>query len=256
MQNVRNEWYDETSRVAVSIVDVTGAAGELARSHLCGPVSAHYLAKALAAVALLAAETSREDEVVAVQMKCSGPLGGLNVECSAAGELRGYTEKKILDGFDGRAFTDREVVGESRIQVTRSVPGRIVSQGISNSFDGYLASSLQRRAAMYLDASVNDEVEVLSARGVLVEALPDSGATVSELVPEKLFAPDENILSSLGLGGAKLRRTSPLRFACRCSPARAAEVLAASAADGGEALPETVDVTCHMCGRTFTVKTR
>jgi hypothetical protein len=33
-------------------------------------------------------------------------------------------------------------------------------------------------------------------------------------------------------------------------------VLAASAAADGEELPETVDVTCHMCGRTFTVKTR
>ena len=256
MKDSREEWYDAAAKVAVTIVDVTGAAQELARGHLCGPTSAHFLSKALAAVALLGAETSEADEVVSIQMKCSGPLGGFNVECTADGALRGYTERKTLDGFDGLGRPDaKKVVGDRRLQVTRSVPGRIISQGISNSLDGYLAGSLQRKACVYLEASVTDEVEILEARGVMVEALPDSSASVTDYAPEKLSVASRTLLKKMGLERAELRKTTPLRFACRCSPERAAAMLGALGEEERAGLPPTVDVTCHMCGRTFTVRT-
>jgi redox-regulated HSP33 family molecular chaperone len=135
--DLREEWYDDKKKVSVAIVDVTRSARKLAAGHLCGPVSAYYLAKALASVALLASETSETEEALSIQMKCTGPLGGFNVECTADGALRGYTEKKVLDEFDGSPDRDdRRILGAQQIQVTRSVPGRIISQGISGSFDG------------------------------------------------------------------------------------------------------------------------
>ena len=257
MKDFREEWYDAAAKVSVTIVDVTGAAQELARGHLAGPTSAYFLSKALAAVALLGAEISEKDETVSIQMKCKGPLGGFNVECASDGALRGYTERKTLDDFDGLGKPDvRKVVGERQIQVTRSVPGRIISQGISNSLDGYLAGSLQRKACIYLEAAVSDDVEVLEARGVMVESMPDSKASVTDHVPERLSVASRNILKQIGLERAELRKTSPLRFACRCSPERAAAMLGALGEKEREELPASIDITCHMCGRTFTVKTK
>ena len=256
LKDCREEWYEKDKRVAVTLVDVTSAAQALARGHLCGPTSAHYLTKALAAAALLGAEMEAEDETLIIQMKCSGPLGGFNVECTSAGTLRGYTEKKVLDAFDGMGTPkDKMVIGDRQLQVTRSRPGRILSQGISNSLDGYLAGSLQRKACLYLEAVVNDEVEILEARGVLVEALPDSKESVSAYVPEKLSVASRNILDQLGLGQAELRKTSPLSFACRCSPERAIAMLSALSDEERKTLPPTLDITCHMCGKIFTVKT-
>lgn len=256
LKDCREEWYDSEKKVAVTLVDVTGAAQALARGHLCGPTAAYYLTKAVAAAALLGAEMEAEDETLIIQMKCSGPLGGFNVECTAAGTLRGYTEKKVLDAFDGMGVPkDRMVIGDKQLQVTRSRPGRILSQGISNSLDGYLAGSLQRKACLYLEAVVNDEVEVLEARGALVEALPDSTASVTAFVPEKLSVASRNILDQLGLGKAELRKTTPLSFACRCSPERAIAMLSALSDEERKTLPPTLDITCHMCGKIFTVKT-
>ena len=256
LKDCREEWYDSEKKVAVTLVDVTRAAQARARGHLCGPTAAHYLTKAVAAAALLGAEMEAEDETLIIQMKCSGPLGGFNVECTAAGTLRGYTEKKVLDAFDGMGVPkDRMVIGDKQLQVTRSRPGRILSQGISNSLDGYLAGSLQRKACLYLEAVVNDEVEVLEARGALVEALPDSTASVTAFVPEKLSVASRNILDQLGLGKAELRKTTPLSFACRCSPERAIAMLSALSDEERKTLPPTLDITCHMCGKIFTVKT-
>ena len=274
MKDCREEWYDKDAKVAVTIVDVTGAAQELARGHLAGPTATHYLTEALASVALLGGEMSERDETVILQAKCSGPLGGYNVECTSEGTLRGYTEKKVLDGFDGLGKPkDRMVLGDQQIQVTRSVPGRILSQGIAASIDGYLAGSLQRKACIRTEVAISDEVEVLEARGVMVEILPDSklgslGSAGSENVedpllalldtkdPVRLSVASRNILKQLGLENAELRKTTPLKFACRCSPDRAIAMLAALSEEERKALPPTIDITCHMCGKTFTVTTK
>lgn len=257
MKDCREEWFDASKKVAVTVADVTSAAQALARAHLCGPVAARVLAEHLAAVALLGSEISEREEVVSLQMKCEGPLGGLNVECSADGKLCGYTEKKTLDDFDGLGKVDfRKVIGKAQYQVTRSVPGRIVSQGIAASLDSYLAGSLQRKATIQLEATVTDEVEVLGARAVLVEELPDARSTgVLGVVFKSLAVASRKLLAELALGGAELRRTTPLAFGCRCSGERAAAIVAALGPDERRTLPPLVDITCHMCGRTFTVAT-
>ncbi|MBO6168311.1 MAG: Hsp33 family molecular chaperone HslO [Kiritimatiellae bacterium] len=260
MRNEREEWYDEEQKVCITIADVTDAAQRLAAGHLCGPVSAHFLSEALAAAALLGAETSEEDETLILQMKCTGPIGGIVAECTSAGTLRGYTEKKVLEDFDGLGKPDpKKVLGERQIQVTRSVPGRIISQGLATTLGGYLTQSLQRNAEIRVEAAVSDEVEILEARGVMVEALPDSPLPKDAKLLRPLKGLDvssRNLLKKLGYPNAKLKKTTPLSFACRCSAERAAAMLAALDGKERAELPETVDITCHMCGKTWSVKTR
>ena len=257
MKDGREEWYEATRKVSVTRVDVTTAAQSLARGHLAGPTSAYFLTKALAAAALFGAEMSETDETVVLQMKCRGPLGGLNVECTAAGTLRGYTERKVLDDFDGLGVPDEaKVIGERHWQITRSVPGRLLSQGLATSLDGYLTDSLQRRARLFLEAAVSDEVEILAASGWLVEALPDSSEDLSTWNFSRLSRASRAVLSDWGLAGAELKRTTPLKFACTCSPERAQAMLAALREEERATLPSKVDITCHMCGRTFSIPTR
>ena len=266
MKDCREEWYDKDAKVAVTIVDVTSTAQQLARGHLAGPTAAHYLTEALASVALLGVEMSETDETVILQAKCSGPLGGYNVECTAQGTLRGYTEKKVLDGFDGLGKPkDRMVLGDQQIQVTRSVPGRILSQGISASIDGYLAGSLQRKACIRTEVAVSAEVEILPDSKIGSLRSEGSGGPegtekdpllplLDTQDPIRLSVASRTILKQLGLGNAELRKTTPLKFACRCSPERAVTMLAALSDKERQALPPTIDITCHMCGKTFTVK--
>ena len=263
MKDIRQEWYDAANRVSVTLVDVTSAAQALASAHLCGPVAAKCLTETIAAAALLGAEMESTQETVSVQVKCSGPIGGIYAECTAAGTLRGYTETKILDGFDGLGAPDmRKVMGATRIQVVRSIPGKILSQGVSGSFDGYLAGSLQRKAAMLLEASVSDDVEILEARGLLVESMPDGNWSVHEglaalcepgrkMRAATLAVSPRTILRKLGLAGAEPKRETPLSFACRCSQERVDAMLAALPPEERAALPLEVSVTCHFCGRTW-----
>ena len=107
---------------------------------------------------------------------------------------------------------------------------------------------------------IKDEVEVLLARGVLVEVLPDAPAASAGVLSlldgvKSLAVAPRNLLSKLGLKGAELKKSSPLGFGCRCSGERAAAMLAALSPEERATLPPTVDITCHMCGKIHTILT-
>ena len=209
-----------------------------------------------------------------------GPLEGFLAEATAAGTLRGYTKKKILDDFDGLGTPkDPAVLGKSgTFEVIRSVPGSILASGavavafgrryaVAAGLDAYFAQSLQRRVRIAVVSAAGDDGVPTFARGLLVECPPDgdedafarvadvfgSGAAAKVLSTAAISV--RTLLKKLGLPQAELRSTRPLSFACRCSADRASAMLAALPPEERSALPSVVDITCHMCGRTYSVKT-
>lgn len=119
-----------SSRIKIQRVDVTDISATLSQRHLCGPSASMALAEALAATALLGAESSRPEETVTFRMRLDGPVGGLVAEAASDGTLRGYPNVKIINALDGAEAVDvASALGESaRVQIVRSVPGRILSQ--------------------------------------------------------------------------------------------------------------------------------
>ena len=279
MNDERIQALDPATKLAVVLCDCTAAARDLARAHLSGPTASYYLAQALAGVALLGAETSQDEETVTLRLDCPGPLGGFLVEATAAGTLRGYTKLKVLNDFDGLgAPKDAQVLGETgTFEIIRSVPGTILASGavavgkkvgVADGLDAFFAQSLQRRVRTAVAAAAGDDGVPVYARGALVECPPDgdaaafaavagtfaSGAVQKALATATVSA--RTLLKKLGLPQAEVHRTDPLSFACRCSAERAEAMLAAIPEAERAALPPQIDVTCHMCGRTWTVATR
>jgi len=286
MNDERIQVLDPVTKLSVVLCDCTAAARDLARAHLSGPTASHYLAQALAGVSLLGAETSQDEETVTFRLDCPGPLGGFLVEATAAGTLRGYTKLKILNDFDGLgAPKDVQVLGETgTFEIIRSVPGEILASGavavgtpdrgdcpgtfVAQGLDAFFAQSLQRRVRTAVAAAAGDDGVPVYARGALVECPPDgdaaafgqvaaafeSGAAQKALAAASVSP--RTLLKKLGLPQAELRGTDPISFACRCSAARAEAMLAALPEAERAALPPQVDITCHMCGRTWTVSTR
>ena len=279
MNDERIQALDPATKLAVVLCDCTAAARDLARAHLSGPTASHYLAQALAGVSLLGAETSQDEEAVTFRLECPGPLGGFLVEATAAGTLRGYTKMKVLNDFDGLgAPKDAQVLGETgTFEIIRSVPGEILASGavavgkkagVADGLDAFFAQSLQRRVRTAVAAAAGDDGVPVYARGALVECPPDGDAAAFAAVAETFASgavqkalatatvSARTLLKKLGLPQAEVRRTDPLSFACRCSAERAEAMLAAIPEAERAALPPQIDVTCHMCGRTWTVATR
>ena len=271
---------DAQSRITVVAVDCTSAAADLSRAHLSGPTASTYLAQALAGVAMLGVETSRTDETVTLRLDCQGPLEGFLVECTEKGTLRGYTKKKILDDFDGGRFKDADVLGKTgTVSVVRSIPGSVLASGsvgigfahrkgvpaVAEALDAYFAQSLQRRVRTALYGAAGEDGVPAIARGVMVECPPDGDpaafekavalfddGTASKAISGATCAA-RTLLRKLGLALAEMREGKDMSFACRCSRERAQGMLDALPPADRAALPPTVDITCHLCGRTWTV---
>jgi len=278
MKDVLTIALDAQTKLAVTAADCTSAAASLARAHLSGPVASHYLAQALAGAALLGSECSEDDETVTLRLDSPGPLGGFLAEATVQGTLRGYTKKKVLDDFDGLgAPNDRAVLGDSgTFEVIRSVPGRILGSGavaveierrqaVAAGLDAYFSQSLQRRVRTAIVSAAGDDGVPVYARGLMVECPPDGDADAFARVTDAFSSGTaakalaaaavsfRTLLRKLGLPQAEMRLTKPLSFACRCSAERAAATLAALPPAERASLPPEVDITCHMCGRTWTV---
>ena len=279
MNDERIQALDPATKLAVVLCDCTAAARDLARAHLSGPTASYYLAQALAGVSLLGAEMSQDEETVTLRLDCPGPLGGFLVEATAAGTLRGYTKMKVLNDFDGLgAPKDAQVLGETgTFEIIRSVPGTILASGavavgkkvgVADGLDAFFAQSLQRRVRTAVAAAAGDDGVPVYARGALVECPPDGDAAAFAAVAETFASgavqkalatatvSARTLLKKLGLPQAEVRRTDPLSFACRCSAERAEAMLAAIPEAERAALPPQLDVTCHLCGRTWTIATR
>ncbi|MBM4164099.1 MAG: Hsp33 family molecular chaperone HslO [Lentisphaerae bacterium] len=264
------------AKVRLVYAEVTDSSRALEQNHLSGPTAGLALAEALTAVALLGADLNAPDETIVLRMQLSGPLQGLLVEMAADGALRGYTNVKVLDAFDGRDdHVSEDAFGErGDVQIIRSVPGRMISQAafmISPAsplaaVEGYLARSLQRPSVVQI-ASLEYGGSVDLARGILVERLPDGDprefARITALVADgtalealECGSSAKDWCETVGLADIRLDPPRPLAFRCRCSLERVESLLGALTAGEIAELVRAAHPTqiyCHMCGKGYEV---
>jgi molecular chaperone Hsp33 len=273
----RRSAFSPSLKIRLVQVEVTDSARELERSHLCGPTAGLIQAEALAGVALLGSELTEPQETVTLRLRVSGPLGGLLVEASREGGLRGYTQVKVMNEFDAAEELDTSAaMGElAEVQIIRSTMGKILSSAsidvspasISRSLEAYFKQSLQRQVYVQTSALAYGAF-IDSARGLMVECLPDGDhATFKRL--EELFAEGtilecldsaaslETICTTLGLTDCAFEEVFPLRFACRCSVERVQGMLSGLPTEDLQAmLGQTgpLQIFCHMCGKGYRVE--
>ena len=266
-----------STRIRFAFAELTMSAKALEARHLCGPVAGAALGEALVGAALLSIDASRDDEALMLRMNVSGPLGGVLVEATGEGALRGFTNRKVIDELDGLQPVDTtEAWGQSAsVQVVTSIPGKILNQAVLNVnppliryvVARYFTHSQQIPTACAIRVA-SGSGGLISARGMLAQRMPDADleAFVHVLecfekkhISESLSSPDvfsdawlEALGDRLRLPDIQIRDSRPLQFKCRCTRQRVLAVLEslsreelASRADAGQ------DITCHMCGQTY-----
>ena len=268
----------ERSRIRITLVDVTMTAKALEARHLSGPVAGAVLAESLAAVALLASDAGHEEEAWMVRMNTSGPIGGVLVEATGAGRLRGFTNRKTLDHLDGMLpVKTSDALGDSgSVQVVSTLPGRIVSQAVLNVNPPQIRYVLGRyyNHSMQVPTGCNiwvvaDDGGLHSARALLVQRMEDSDqdafialldgldkGCLDACMHERVWPQD--IMTSLqdiwDCDAIVVREQKPLCFGCRCNKEKVLGVLVSLSKDELEAMiraGESQDVTCHMCGHSY-----
>lgn len=233
------------------------------------PAIRRLLGEMMAAAALLAATVKIKGRLV-LQIKSSGPVTLMMVECTSSDTLRAFAQ------WDGHVKDDAslsEITGEGTLAITIEVEGAkqpyqgVVSlQGdsIMSVLETYFKQSEQLETRVWLAANDN------AVAGLFLQQLPSDNSVkqddeehwsrISQLAATVTAAE----LLELGAGSllhrlfheeeCRLLATTDLQFACNCSRARVADTISLLGEQDAIDLVEErgeVEVACEFCNEHY-----
>ena len=264
--------------LSVVYVDVSDTAKELEKRHLSGPASSMLLGQALVAVSLISIRLKGAKEKLSFQLKADGPVGGVLVEAGAEGDLRGYTNVKLLSDLDGDENLDmKDIIGNHGIlSLMHSNDSKVIYSGQIN----VSPADIKTVAARYFNQSeqIPTGLEIYSdmldfrvnhMTGLMVQKMPGADTEKFVEILEKINSGElrdalktgldlDQISSLFGLDDLALLDTKALKFACHCSHEKSIGIMRTlNKIELQEIIKskEPQKVTCHFCGETYVIKT-
>ncbi|HUX12359.1 MAG TPA: Hsp33 family molecular chaperone HslO [Spirochaetia bacterium] len=187
LDNVMNDGVDifllSRGRFRAAILHGTRMVNQMRMNHELGVLETLILGHAYMGSALMATSLKGIDRI-GIHLQCDGPVGGVHVESTAHGQVRGYLNNsrtridKPVDSFNTAPF-----IGEGTLTVMRYIEnnsrpfsGRIEleSGNIAQDLTRYYAISEQTPTSISLSIQFDPEGLVIGAGGLLVQALPES----------------------------------------------------------------------------------
>lgn len=265
------------SMIKGAVIHATRMIREMQANHGLGPLETLVLGQAYMAVSLVCSGLKGRDRV-AMNIRCSGPVKGLDVEANVFGEVRGYLttppiQVKSADGiqnlsglFGAGFLTITKYLEDARVPYSGQIA--LEHGSIAEDLAAYFLRSEQIPTGFHLSIFFNDQNEVEGAGGVFLQALP--GVALDKVVeaegqmqqihslgrafargesPEQLIQTEFTRLAPRFLGNSRVA------FFCRCTQKRMKGYLKnMSSRDRDEILekgPFPIEIRCHHCNSLY-----
>lgn len=231
--------------------------------------------------ALLMAAQLKDDQMVGLLFRGSGPLGSVYAEASYNGHVRGYTANPQYQpaNYDN-GLSLKDAIGIGLLSVARHLPFQkqpfqgtveIISGEIGQDIAHYLHQSHQIRSLVSLGVYLDTYGKVRAAGGVLIEVMPGVEDAVVEKIQQNYEQKKPNISQMLmdgataedlvkpfldGIPFEELEHDHPVEYYCPCTKdrvVRALEIMPLADLEDMIAKEEVVHVTCQVCGRPYDV---
>lgn len=250
---------------------------ETARQHHnTSPVATAALGRLLTAGAMMGSMMKNDSDVLTIQIRGDGPLGGITVTADSSANVKGYVNNPdvMLPAKNGKLDVGG-AVGIGLLQVIKDMGLKepyvgqtiLVSSEIAEDLTYYFANSEQVPSSVGLGVLMNHDNTVRRAGGFIIQLMPfASEDTISRLeqslknvtsVTELLdrgYTPEQLLQEIVGDLGLEIADTVPARFYCDCSKEKV-EIVVASI--GKKDLREMIDdgedieVKCHFCDTAY-----
>jgi molecular chaperone Hsp33 len=244
-----------------ALINLSRSWRRMLRDHEYDRVIRETLGHAAAATGLIA-QSMKFDGAITLQIQGDGDLRMLVMQCTSELELRGMASYDE----DGDAKTFGDLMHNAHCAITVDAGDRpyqgiveIERSSLANSLENYFARSVQVPSHVML---VSDD---LLSGGLLLQQMPGQYVINSDdwrrlgFIAATLRTNDFDVADGMDLIGklfaeddVRVFQSKPVVFRCRCSRARAEEVLRMLGEEetrGVVAERGQVDVTCEYCGR-------
>ncbi|MGD8386926.1 MAG: Hsp33 family molecular chaperone HslO [Desulfobacteraceae bacterium] len=258
----------------------TSLVKEACRRHRTSPTASVALGRALAGGALMGALV-KGDQRVALKFEGSGPIRKILVEAQADGAVCGYVGNPEADlppsenrfdvpGLLGRAGL-LTVTKDLRLKEPYSGTVELLTSEIGEDLAYYMTESEQIPSAVGLGVLLGKDLEVATAGGFLVQALPPTEEAEIEGVTSRIAGlssiaemagrengPEEILEHLFRDLPFEVLEERPVFFQCRCSVQRMKEALVALGPKEIASLSQerqAIEVRCEFCGETYQFST-
>lgn len=243
------------------------------QTHETSPVATAALGRLLTGTAMMGSMCKNDTDMVTVQIKGDGPIGGLVVTSDARARVKGYaynkdvmlppSKKGKLDVGGAVGNGVLSVIKDLGLKEPYSGQTNLVTGEIAEDLTYYFASSEQIPTSVALGVLMNKENTVRQAGGFIIQMMPFASEEVVSALEERLAA-FTSITAHLDAGETPEQMMEELfsgmdmtiedkistEFYCNCSKERVAKAVISV---GKEELSdmisegEPIEVNCHFC---------
>lgn len=218
-----------------------------------------------------------DKDVLTLQIKCSGPIGGITVTADSKGNVKGYVnnpqvmlpanEKGKLDVGKAVDLGVLSVIKDLGLKEPYVGQIELKTGEIAEDLTYYFASSEQVPSAVGLGVLMEKDNTVCQAGGFIIQLMPFASeevvsqleknlaevSSVTELMDQG-YTPEMILEKLLGNLGLEINEKTETKFYCNCDKVRVGKVLISlgekelqSMIDEGK----DVELNCHFCNTNY-----
>ena len=253
---------------------------ETARSyHNTSPVATAALGRLLSAGAMMGAMIKGEKDLLTLQIKGNGPIGGITVTADSHANVKGYVQNPavMIHANEKGKLDVGGAVGIGILNVIRDIGMKEPYVGqcelktgeIGDDLTYYFAVSEQVPSSVGLGVLMEKNNTVRQAGGFIIQLMPFTSDEVIDRLEQKLaevssvtsmldqgMTPEQILSELLGEFGLEILDTVPAQYRCDCSRERIERALISiGKKDLQEMIAEgeTIEVGCQFCNKKYQV---
>lgn len=252
---------------------------ETARAaHNTSPVATAALGRLLTAGVMMGSMMKGDQDILTLQIRGEGPLGGITVTADSRGNAKGYVNNpQVMIPANEKGKLDvGGAVGRGTLRVIKDMGlkepyiGQTALQTgeIAEDLTYYFATSEQVPSSVGLGVLMEQDNTVKQAGGFILQLMPFTGEDVIDALEQKLArvtsvtsmldegrTPEQILELLLGDFGLKIQDTMPAQFSCNCSRERVEKALTSvGQKEIRDMIQEgkPVELSCHFCAGRYT----
>ena len=246
--------------------------------HNTSPVATAALGRSLSAGAMMGSMMKGEQDLLTLQIRGDGPLGGITVTANSKAQVKGYVnEPAVLIPANAKGKLDVSgAIGNGMLQVIRDLGMKEPYVGqtelqtgeIAEDLTYYFATSEQVPSSVGLGVLLNRDNPVRQAGGFIIQLMPYTEEKVIDALEKRLakvnsvtelldrgLTPEGILEELLGEFELTINDTIPTAFSCNCSKERVEKAIISIGSkeirdmirDG-----KPIEVKCHFCNEAYT----
>ena len=255
-------------------ISSTNTIEEARQRHNTSPNATVALGRLMSAGAMMGAMMKGDDDIITIQIKGDGPIGGLTVTADAKANVKGYVNNpEVMLPLNSAGQLDVEkALGIGVLSVIKDIGLKepyvgdtiLVTSDVTQDITYYFATSEQVPTSVGLSVIMSKDNTVKSAGGFIIQLLPDASEEIISALEKKIkevknvttmlehgYTPEQMLEELLGEFGLDILDKIPTQFYCNCSKERMSRALISIGRKELSSLIEegrTIEVNCHFCG--------